>query len=387
MNQLTTHVDTLNGTMIEIVLNAPYQTVVEGSAFARGLHVKRFCQENSSPYCKIVGRQCWASPVKGALLFAFIDQHLEQWQIDQQCLIYVPLDNYIYTVEVGEFISCIPGSESIIDADQAQQSDLPVFVLAGGLLTEHYNDAIDTLEPNSLYKFSGVWFELTRNRFFTYSHYIAACSLALSVVIGGTLAPGLVSINSEPQQEPAMPYIEPQGADMIVSQLETIDAVLKTDIDYFLGKGLTTFTYDTQNGVTLTGAFPQSDNLSKLLDDAADAGLNVRLSGNGWSISKMPDIAVRPAFGLGAFSDTYLILQRLQEQYGLEASLNTPSTSPLRRTMSVQLAQHHPGMPPLLDIARAFTGQAVSVESIEITFNEYQIDHMNLILTIAGKPS
>ena len=388
MSKMTTHVDTVNGDVVEIVLNAPYETLIDGSSYAKGTAVSRFCHLHGSRYCKIEGRQVWASSVKGLLLFAYIDSYLETWGIYRECHIYLPLDNLVYSVEIGGFLSCVPGSESIISLDEAlQEREMPTYVLSGGRLTEHFPEVAGSLDLKNVYQFSTVWVEITKHRYFTKPHFAAAGLAAVFAALAISYAPSLLTVSQPPAPEPVQYFEEPQGTDIAVNQLESIDSILDAEINYFLGKGLHTLTYDTQKGVTISGAYPPSDVMAQLIADVESAGLDIQLSAQGWSITKTPVIQRRPMFVLDRFNDNYLVLQRLKEQLGVDVSIDTPSTSRDRRTVLVEITSISPGRPPLRQIAGAFIGRAAALNAIEIGFTDYRFDYMQMTLTLAGKPS
>lgn len=239
---------------VEIVPNIPYETLAAGNSFSKGGSVTRFCHQHSSNFEKVVGEQVWASPFKGTLLSVFIDQQLPVWGLDEsECVIYFPLDDSIYSIEVGSFGACVPGSETIIGYDQTLEPlSLPLHILSGGDLTEKFDNVIELGGREKLkdFDFSSINKELLRNRYFVVKHYaVATLAVVLATVIISTVASRLLDSESPGIMEVFQEITQPTGHDLAVNQLQFIDDVLQHDINYFVGIGLHTFSYNTQDGM------------------------------------------------------------------------------------------------------------------------------------------
>ena len=81
---ISTHIDSVNGEPLLVVLNAPYQTIEDGSSYLKGQLLRKFCQDSGSAYAIVVGSQVWASQYPGLLLFAYIDDNLPQWGLEAE---------------------------------------------------------------------------------------------------------------------------------------------------------------------------------------------------------------------------------------------------------------------------------------------------------------
>ncbi|MBL4571567.1 MAG: hypothetical protein JKY40_10610 [Gammaproteobacteria bacterium] len=392
MNDITTHTDSVNGTPIEIVLNAPYETLAAGNSHARGESVTNFCHQHSSNYAKVVGEQVWASPFQGVLLSAFIEQHLPEWELDEsECLLYFPLDDAIYSIEVTAFGACVPGSESIISYEQTLElPNLPLHVLSGGTLTSQFDDviAIEGLEKLKEFNFSSLNKELLRNRYFVTKHYAGAAVTAVFAIVAITTASSALLNDETPSVlDTIQQIVTPTGNDLAVNQLHFIDDVLKNDLNYFFGKGLHKVSYDTKAGIIIEGDYPRSAVMGSLIKETRDANLTLLLTQNGWQITKIPEIQLRPKFNLDPFNDNYQAIKRIEERHGFSVAMNAPSTNLERRSVEVELSKELSGPPPLAEIAQALVGYSISVDSLVITIKDYQYEHLLLTLTVSGDKS
>lgn len=385
MSKHASHIDTINGDLVEVVLNAPFCTIVDGSNFKKGNDVKRYCASEASQYCKIVGDQVWASQREGLLLFAFIDQHLDQWSLgDSNCMIYLPLDEHIYAVEVNEFGTCAAGSEQILTIEEALQDQaLPVYVLEGGTLSLHFDDKAPFDIKDHDLQVRRINKELVKHRYFTSPHYAVVGALTVLGVFALLQVPRIIdSQNTEPVT--VAPVILPKGSDIAVSQLKEIDRAIG-ELGFFLEKGLTTFSYDTQQGITLQGTYPDSTKMLQLMQQSELAGLNLTITGAGWTINKYPQVPPRETFNLGSFEAAYLRVQQAAEQYGFNAAISAPSTQGNRQTVSIELTRELFAKPPLAGVASMLEGRAISLNSLNINFEDYQHSYVRMILDIAGK--
>ncbi len=392
MNAISTHSDSINNTPVVIVLNAPYETLAIGNSVSRGKSVKRFCNEHSSNYAKVVGEQVWASPFKGVLLTAFIDQHLPSWGLDASaCLIYFPLDNAIYSIEVGEYGSCVTGSEAIISYEETlEPPSLPLHVLAGGELTAKFDNVVEIEGHEKLndFNFSLINKELLRNRYFVLGHYASAAVITvLAAFVISTVTSELTDNDLPSVIDAFQDIVTPTGNDLAVSQLLFIDEVLKNDTRYFLGKGLHRFSYEPQLGITLDGHYPPAAGLVSLITDSRNVNLPLNLSQQGWQVSKYPEIEPRDNFDLAPFNQNILVLKQLAESHELMLQMNSPSADLDKRMMAVELSKSLNSRPLLAEMAKHLEGHSMALNSLEITFNDFNYESLKLTLMVTGRKS
>lgn len=263
MSTLFAHRDSIEGRAVSLVLNTPYDTLCSGNTIAKSRGIQAFSRKENGDYAKIISDTVWVSPIEGLLVSAFIEQHLDSWDISENHFsIYLPLDHAIYTVECSEFGAS--GDESIISYDDhlERSSHIPVYVIKGGALTEHFIDSelldapIDSLISN--YRFRSMTIELLRNKLFTFGHFVTTgVAASLVAFTAFFVAPSLFS-NEAPIIEQVQQALVPKGNDFAVNQLIFVDGVLSDGLSYFLYNGLESLVYSTDNGITVKGAMPYS---------------------------------------------------------------------------------------------------------------------------------
>lgn len=385
MIEQTTIIDSINGREIQVVLNAPYQTLAAGSSFARSKEAKQFCKEHQSDFCLVVDDQIWASTKGGIALFAWVDQQLASLEIYGKALVLVPMDLQVYTVEVGEYGACVPGSESVVSLEQAKSmEDSGAVVIELGGLSALFNQAHVPLDETEKFRLKPIERELFAKRLFTPLHYgIAGVTAA---VLSGTAAmlPTIVAGLKEETPVIVEQVITPRATDLAVTQLQYIDLALD-EISYFMGRGLHSLKYDTQAGITLQGNYQHSSLMNELAADANDAGLTLVFGGEGWTVSKYPEIQRREPFDLNGFNENLLMIQTIAERFDLNTSIGSPSADLERRTIQVQLSTSSSQRLPLSSIAHSLQGVAATVQSLEIGFNGYEYAFFRINLNVSGR--
>lgn len=386
MTALSTHIDSVNGNLVNIVINAHYQTLVDGSSFAKGVSVKRFCAKHDSKYCKIIENQVWASQSEGYLLFALVDQFAGTLELGgESCMVYLPLDNMVYVVEIGNFGSCVPGSESIVALkDLPKNPPMTIHVLSGGVLSSEFENVLEFSAINSDFKYSKINKELIKNKLYVSEHYLAACVTALAVSAAIYGLPGFIRSQQAPVVEAVQEIVIPKGSDIAVSQLAGVDSAL-SDLDYFLPRGLHTLRYDVSTGITLLGNYTSSAVMSEMIDGMRIASIDFQLGSEGWSAVKLPMIEPRPVFDLGDFGLNFVVLQRLAEKYNFVVSMGTPITDIQKKSVQVSLSAETEAKPPLLLMAKELAGYAITVDSVEVAFKDHRYEFVRLTLNVSGK--
>ena len=387
---ISTHIDSVNGEPLLVVLNAPYQTIEDGSSYLKGQLLRKFCQDSGSAYAIVVGSQVWASQYPGLLLFAYIDDNLPQWGLEaEDAIIYIPLDNFIYSVEVGSLGACVVGTERISSYEDHihRQSSLKSFYLAGGALSDRFDDAraIDPLTDLRAYHFATVNRECIRNQYFTAPHYVGVVA-AMGLLTAITMfAADLMNTDPQPAILPDILLATPLGNDLAVSQFLSLADIIDQDLQYFVSKGMTTFTYSIDGGVSVAGQYPAFNSLSELASDTERANVPLYFSAEGWSVHKYPSIPLRPQFELPPFNQVFLVMKNLEEKFSFQVAQDTAVSHLDRTTMKVSLQKELVAKPRLRELARELEGWPVAINSLSIGFGSNQFQFISMTLTISGE--
>lgn len=387
---ISTHIDSVNGEPLLVVLNAPYQTIENGSHFVKGQSVRKFCEESGSAYAKVVGSQVWASQYPGLLLFAYIDDNLHRWGLNaEDAIVYIPLDSSIYSVEVGSLGACVVGTERISSYNDhiQQQSPLKSFYLAGGSLSDRFDDvqAINPLTDLAAYQFSTVNRECIKNRYFTAPHYIGVVIAAGLLTAALMFALGEMNSVQVPELVPVVRAGAQKGNDLAVSQFLYLADIIDQDLHYFQTKGITTFTYSIDGGVSIAGEYPPYESLLKLVTDTDRSNIPLYFSAEGWSVFKHPSIPLRPQFDLPPFNQVFLVTKLLEEKFALQGAHDAAISQSGRTTMKVSFQKELVGKPRLRELAKELEGFPVAINSLSIGFARNQFQFISMTLTISGE--